>query len=273
MKTVRTRKKSSNISEAMKLEIVNKYMNTDLTNKQLAEEYKTSEKNIELIVSRHWKALTNVRETKNLVGDQMNNLNHKGGNYHALKAIQKVPSINKEFLMLLSEPDDYELTDNELQYCYVFLATGDNTKALQESGLHVNLMGSPRDKEKHSFDLACRLRGMYIRKKKNIAKYLQSLKEKQYIPEIVNKEFIQRELLEQLEHQKELAVSSREINKTIEMLGRTVGAFSDVIKVQEVDPAQALDYLSTLARADAHLVESEQILLEDSEEWEGDEQG
>lgn len=249
-----------NLSESDRLEIVKAYMESELSNKEIAEQYNTSETNVELIVSRHWKSLTNVREAKALVGDQMNNLNHRGGNYHALKAIQKVPSINQDFISLLSDPDSEVLTDQELQYCFNYIATGDNYQSLHEAGLHVGIMGNAGDKKRHEYQLSCRLRGHYIRQKRNVAKYLQELKEKKYLPEIIDQAFVQREILEhlyQLKSRNDDGACDAKIERTIEMMGKTVGAFSDVIKVQEVDPSKALDYIESLSAADAHLVETE----------------
>lgn len=256
--TVIRKKPVVNLTEDDRINIVKDYMSSEMSNSEIAKKYSTTDKNVELIVTRHWKSLTNVREAKSLMGDQMNNLNHKGGNYHALKAIQKVPNINEEFLQLLSDPSDPVLTDAELKYCWLYVATGDNYQALHDAGLHVNLFGNQGDKKRHEYLLACRLRGLYIRQKDNVAKYLQRLKEEQYLPDIIDRAFVQRELLEQLHKLKESNDDGsmvREINKTLEMIGRTVGAFSDVIKVQEVDPAKALDYLETLAHADAQLIE------------------
>lgn len=259
-----TIRRTTKLSEQDRANVVKDYMTTNDTNAQIADRYSTTEKNVELIVARHWKSLTNIRETKNLVGDQMNNLNHKGGNYMALKAIGRVPSINQDFLDLLSDPTDPELTDNELQYCWVYAASGENYEALHEAGLHIGLMGSKGDKERHQYQLSCRLRGLYLRKKRNVAEYIIKLKEEQFLPEIVDRSFVQKELLEQLAQLKEMnddVATRREIGKTLERLGRSVGAFSDVVKVQEVDPASALDYLESLAKADASLIESEELLL------------
>lgn len=263
MTLTKRRKPKDRLSEEDCLNIVREYMETEQTNLELAEKYNTSEKNVELIVSRHWKALTNVRETKCLVGDQMNLLNHKGGNYIALKAINNVPGINQDFLDLLSDPDDPVLSEAEMIYCFTYIATGDNYEAIHESGLHVSLMGNKSDKQRHQYQLSCRLRGHYVRRKKNVAAYLQKLKEEQYIPDIIDKTFVQRELLEQLHQLKESNDSPTvrsQILKTVEMIGKSVGAFSDVIKVQEIDPAKALDYLESLSHADAELIESEEIL-------------
>jgi len=252
------KKRKHTVSTELGLKIVQDYMETDLTTTQLAEKYSTTEKNIELIVSRHWKALTNVRETRNLIGNQMSSLNHKGGNYLALKAINKVPSINQDFLDLLSAPEDKLLTDNELQYAMVFCATGDNYHAIHEAQLDVGLMGSKGDKQRHQYELAVKLRGVYLRRKENVAKYIMQLKEETFLPDVVDHNLIKAELLEQLAQQKESGTAARrDILNTIHMLGKTVGAFSDVVKVQEVDPGKALDYLESLAQADAELVSSE----------------
>lgn len=253
-KTIRRRTSKSYLSDDDMFSIVRDYMETDLSNSEIAKRYKTSQKNVEMIVTRHWKSLTNVRETKNLLATTYDPNNHKGGNYLALKAIGNVPSINQDFLMLLSEPEDNLLTDPELHYCYEYVLTGDNSQAIINSGLNVGIMGSPKDKKRHEYLLACRLRGHFLRQKKNVAQYIMKLKEEQFSPEIIDKHFVQRELLEQLAQLKESNDSPTvraQILKTIQDLGRTIGAFSDVLKVQELDPGAALDYLESLEEAKA----------------------
>lgn len=249
----KTRKKPKTIeklSDTDRLHIVHTYMTTDKTISEIAEEYNTTGKNVTLIVQRHWTSLSNVRETRILTESCGQVDNHKNSAYMALKAMGKVSQINEQFLEKLSGPTDHLLTDHELQYCYHYVATGDNLKALESADLHRGLMTAKSDKNRNQYRLACQLRGHFLRQKENVAKYITKLKEEQYIPEIVDKQFIQRELLETLHHQKEGGVSARERLRTVELLGKTVGAFSDVIKVEEVDPAKALDYIDTLAKAD-----------------------
>lgn len=263
--TVKRRIAKSNLTEEQRYSIIQDYMTSDMSTSEIAQKYSTTEKNIELIVSRHWKTLTNVRETKMLTSGSYTN-DHKNGSYMALKAINRVPSINEDFLMLLSDPSDLVLTDNELQYCFNYVVTGDNLHALSEAGLTVGLMGSKSDKGRNQYQLSCRLRGHYIRQKKNVAQRIFELKKEAFLPEIIDKNFVQSELLEQLNQLKECTDSSTvrsQTLKTIELIGKSVGAFSDVIKVEEVDPGKALDYLESLSNADASLVTGTLDLLED----------
>jgi len=263
---VKTRKKTPRevrMTDQERLQVVYDYMTTNLSLSGLAEKHNTSEKNVDHIVTRHWKSLTNVRETK-LLSVSNSELDHKSGAYHALKTIGKASHINEDFLSLLSEPHDRLLSDHELQYCYNFVATGNNLVALESAELHKGLLTQGSDKTRNQYRLACQLRGHYLRQKKNVAEYILKLKEEQYIPEIVDKQFIQRELLETLHHQKEEGTPSKEVLRTIELLGKTVGAFSDVIKIEEVDPSKALDYIESLAQADTGMVSGTIDLIENS---------
>lgn len=261
--TTKTRKKKrETLSDHDRYLVVQEYMHSDKTTGQLATQFNTSDSNIEMIVQRHWKTLTNVRETKLLIGNQDSPNHHKNSAYIALKSIGKVPKINQDFLDLLSGPEDELLTDNELQYCYNFVATGDNRKALESAELNKGLLTAGSDKNRNEYQLACQLRGHFLRSKKNIAQYITKLKEEQFIPKIVDKQFIQRELLEELHHQKEAGAPSKEKLRTIELLGKTVGAFTEVVKVEEVDPSKALDYIDSLAQADAS-ISSDVVELEE----------
>lgn len=263
----RTRKRlKETLSTQESLNIVHDYMTSELTTPEIAEKYNTSPKNVDLIVQRHWKSLTNVRETKILTHHgQLDDNAHKNGAYIALKTIGKASHINEEFTSKLSGPDDHLLTDHELQYCYNFVATGNNLKALESAELHKGLLTAGSDKKRNQYKLACQLRGHYLRQKPNIARYITKLKEEQFIPEIIDKQFVQRELLEVLHHQKEAGEPSDKRLRTIDLIGKTVGAFSEVIKIEEVDPAKALDYIESLASADNHLLTGPEVLEIDRE--------
>jgi predicted DNA-binding protein YlxM (UPF0122 family) len=254
MATTKTRKKQKGtvrLSDQDRFNVVQRYMTSADSAREIAKDFNTTEKNVELIIQRHWKSLTNVRETKLMSQNQGSQLDHKDSCYYALKSIGKVPQINEDFLQLLSGPEEHLLTDHELQYCYNLVATGDSLKALESAGLNKGLLTAGSDKTRNQYKLACQLRGHYLRQKKNVAQYLTKLKEEQYIPEAIDKQFVQRELLEVLHHQKEGGEPAEKKLRTIELLGKSVGAFSDVIKVEEIDPAKALDYIDSLAQADA----------------------
>lgn len=253
--TTKVRKKTKTAAEQLtdqdRYNIVLEYMKNEGTAEQIAQKFNTTAKNVDLIITRHWRELTNVREAKTLIASQTHRHNHKSSAYHALKQIGRVPSINTAFLQLLSDAEDSLLTDPELQYCYHYIATGDSELALKESGLDIAILKNAKEDKREKYRLAAKIRGHYLRRKPNVAAYITKLKEEQYIPEIIDKQFVQRELLETLHQQKEAGVPSKDRLRTIELLGKSVGAFSEVIKVEEVDPSKALDYLDSLAQVDA----------------------
>ncbi len=68
----------------------------------------------------------------------------------------------------------------------------------------------------------------------------------------VSKEYVQSELVSQLEELKEVCIDDprqrSNLLKTVELLGRSIGAFSDKIQVEEVSPNQALDKLIEMSK-------------------------
>ena len=72
-KTTKVRKKpKENLSKESHMAIVSDYTEGELKVVEIAEKYGTTEKNVGLIVNRHWKALCNMRESRALMATDPN---------------------------------------------------------------------------------------------------------------------------------------------------------------------------------------------------------
>ena len=94
MTKTKVKKAPENLTKAQRYEIIDDYIYSSMSNSQIAEKYKTSESNVNLIVTRHFKALANVKETKTLIFSQF-------GNDKVTMTVESVldtEKINKEFL-------------------------------------------------------------------------------------------------------------------------------------------------------------------------------
>jgi len=262
-RTVTRKKVKSKLSPDETFAIVKDFVGGTTDYKELAEKYNTNTSNISQAISRVWASLTNLKETK-ILSIHVNNHNSNRNNpspsrgYLSLKAIQESKDINKKFLTLLSDDNDPYLTDNELLFSQILVTTGNPLTAIEESGLATGLMKKAGENATDTlrYTTACRLRAEYLRTKPNILSYITSLREEKVQPLIdsIDKEFIQSELLQELSAIKEdvkmpSATRHTLIAKTIENLGRTVGAFSDKIQIEELSPSDALDYLESLDSA------------------------
>ena len=145
-------------------------------------------------------------------------------------------------------PDDSEvLTQQEIMYCYLFVHTGSNEIAIVESQLDKALESSTPIRRQYL--------GMYLREKPNIKAYIHSLQEDKLVELKDDKRIVQRELVEQISQLKEAVAVARDSSrhrghllKAVELLGRTMGAFEDKIKLEEVNAASALDKLIEMAK-------------------------
>jgi predicted DNA-binding protein YlxM (UPF0122 family) len=253
--TVKIVKGAENITKAHKYDIIDDYIYTNLSNKELAEKYQTSENNIGLIVSRHWKCLCNVRETKMLIHSQFSN----GSEVFLKTDVLDTEKINKEFLALLSEPDSVSLTDNELVFCELYNDDGDEIRSLEESKLNVGLKKTRDERDKEEYKHALTLRSFYLRRKPNVANYLNQIK-KEKIKKIVDgKEFIQVELLSVIERLKAHGSpqSLATYLKAIESLGRTWGSFDDKITINDLSGDTGIERILAKAKEAQEKLESQ----------------
>lgn len=255
MKEVKVRKAEENLTRAQRYEIVHDYIYSNLSNEDIAKKYCTSSSNVNTIVSRHYKALCQVRETKNLITTQkIDNFKYSG--------VLDTEKINEEFLQLLSEPDSVTLSDNEMMFCELYNDNGDEIRALEEAGLNVGLSKRERDRDRDQYEQSLRLRAFYLRRKPNVGTYLNKLKSAK-IQKIINgKEFIQNELLEVVERLKNTS-NERSLStylKAVEALGRTWGVFDDKLTVETLSGDSALDKILEKARASKSSDEHEETI-------------
>jgi len=240
-----------------KWRIVMEYAEGVLSVGQIAEKYGTSSDGVSLIVNRMWQSLTNVRESRALLsGDSPDRRK-------ALTILRGTNLINQKFLAMLSiapELSDREfipttdMTDPEAIYCWTYVHTGDNHTALLQAGLDIGLLKTKRhgidDGDRLSYDKAVTLRGLYLRQLPHIAAYIKDLRERRFVDQDVSKSRIQSELIDQLEQMKQEGDPKyrKDILRTIELLGKTIGAFVERVEITEVDPAKALDELINMAK-------------------------
>jgi predicted DNA-binding protein (UPF0251 family)/hydrogenase maturation factor len=239
-KTVKVRKAPENLDH---MEIVRLYTLGELPVNQIAKKMGTSDHNVTLIVQRHWQALTNMREARALITE------HTFDSKHALHELQNTELINEDFLRMLSEDNVALLSEAESIYSWVYVHTGNALEAMQTSNLDVGIHKDKARETRLSYDRAVILRSMYLNEKPNVAAYIKEIRETRLIDMDISKAKIQSELIEQLEYMKNSGDprKRREILRTIELLGKTIGAFTENIQITEVSPSNALDQLIEMA--------------------------
>lgn len=256
----KTRKKPKTPSVEDTQAILIDFISGETNHQTLAIKYSTTSGIVAKILTRHWKTFTNLRESKLLIDSQKYDDVHKSGSYIALKSMGRALGMNEKFTDLLSEDDSQILSDHEVAFCLHYVSTGNSFTSVKESKLSVGLLQEKSEESRHKYKVACRLRSTYLKNKPNVAAFINQLKSEKFLPEVIDKQFVQRELLEQLELIKEddeLSTYRKKTLalKTIESIGRTVGAFSETLRIEKVDPAEALDALAKLNQVDARIVE------------------
>lgn len=240
------------------------------TYKEISDELGWTEVSIKREIAHHFESLKIMISTENLVLSQAIDLKGTSGSIQskALFTSQKKldEDINEKFLAKLSGEKDSVLTQEEIFFCYLLVHEGDELKALHDSGLADGLV-----KRRSSYKRAAKLRILMLKGKKNLIRYISNL-QISYAKEMnLNKESIQSEIVSQLRQLKEQnnPKNAPTIAKLTEQLGRTVGAFSDKIVIEEVNFDQAMDKMLEMRRVngteDSARVQSSETYVYDPE--------
>lgn len=199
--------------------------------KAMATEYQLCDNKLSAFIQRQLKDMLVVRETNELMQQPA-----KGKPVGA--AIQGSISkcLTPAFLQKVDEEADI--------YAYYFVQTNDNVFALKTSGLDV---GIPKSMKATQKQYVYNIRGQYIRAIPAVRDFIRAEQDKLMLDKNINKVYVQRELVEQIEQLKYLSVEDprqrSNLLKSIEMLGKTVSAFTERIELGDADAKTGLDIL------------------------------
>jgi hypothetical protein len=222
-----------------KYEIVDKFIKgTPIP--QLAEEYHYSHQKISEVILEHHKDLTNARAANAL------QFTSKDGYNLILEKLKATEVINDEFLLALSPSDSLTLSEAEALYAWVYVTRGDTKEAIEMSNLNTGLF----KEVPVTYKRGVLSRSLYLQQKPNVAKYIKELREQRFQVDNVNKSYVQELILEQIDQVKQRGTQQdlRNMSKLIELLGKTIGAFTEKIEISEVDPSKSLDLLIDMAK-------------------------
>ena len=217
---------------------------------EIAESHNWTTKSVRTAINKHFLNLKTLIETEAMVASQEADqgivVKHTTKALNTFANQRKIDeNISTDFLEKLSGADERLLTNEEVMFCYLTVHEGDQQKALEDSGLAKGLT-----KTHTGYRRACKLRILMLKGKLNIIKYINGL-QIDYAKEInVNKEVIQTTILRQLsqlESQNDPRNAST-IAKLTEQLGRTVGAFSDKVIIEEVSFDDAMDRMMEMRK-------------------------
>jgi predicted DNA-binding protein YlxM (UPF0122 family) len=253
-------------SSAERWELLKAYIDGKNSMKEIQDTYQIKAKALESFISETYAAFRQARETKMLIATQ--------GNPELFKSMTKQyvdgETINEPFLSKLS-PDEGPLTEAEILFSEFLLEYGDAVKALKKAKLHLGLKRSSKvnvdGKEDYKYIENLRIRCFYLKKKPNVARYINEQNRKNLSVLKDGKEFIQSNaiaLIEQLKANNDLRYLPSQI-KAIELFGRTIGAFDDKLTIDSTNGDDVLDAMIAKAK-DAKVSKPKPMLAYSSED-------
>lgn len=152
---------------------------------------------------------------------------------------------------LINEKFLENVDDAKEVYAFYYAMTGSNEHSLKEAGLD-KWLPTTIDARTKRYSLS--VRGKFIRDLPGIQEYINEVRDKRLKDLDLGKPFIQSELVEQIEQLKEISGDDPKYRsnllKAIELLGRTMEAFSDKITIEEADPRSGLEILMAKAKSE-----------------------
>jgi len=205
----------------------------------IAKKLGKDKNNISNFIQRKLKEMNAIRETNDL----KNGITSRKMKMQLGSAPTKY--LNESFFSLLD-------TQAEV-YAYYYSQTGDNRFSLEQAGLTVGIDARCSTKTK---DYIFRIRGQYIRDIPEISQLIRKEQDKRIQEYTLEKPQIQMELVKQIEELKDLAahdVRQRgNLLKAIELLGRTIGSFTDRIEEVQTNAKSGLEILMEKARGEVY---------------------
>lgn len=258
-KKTEIKKGITSLSPEQKWNLLASYVKMDKGTTDLCKEYNIREDTLRTFISTLYKRFQQAREMKLLIANQ-----HSPHLFSIMKK-KYVDSehINRLFLERVSGEEELVLTDNEILFCEFLIEYGDEVKAIEKSKLTVGL----RKDSKELYEEACRLRAFYLKRKPNVANYLNQEKKRTLRTLDNGKEFIQENLITLIEQLK-ASGDTRHLTsylKAIEQLARTIGAYEDKVTVNNLSGDNVLDQMLAKARVVNSVPQESVELLEVNE--------
>jgi len=221
--------KREGLSDAQKYKILSDY-SKGVPVRDIAKEVNRDRRFISNMIQQTLKEMNTIRETNDLiVGTDDTKMTVQQG-------INPTKFLTSDFLSQIESQGE--------AYAYYVGKTNDNTFALAQSGLD---KGIAPNLKKQTKDYVLRIRGQFLREIPEIKAIIKAEYDKRLKECNIEKPHIQVELLAQIDELKEICTDDpkQRVNllKAIEMLGRTIGAFTDRIETVETDARSGLEIL------------------------------
>lgn len=212
-----------------------------LTTEELEEKYNLHRSDIRAFINLSISNLMNYKE-RNIL--RVRGSQEQVVLQRSLQKLKDMELITETFLSLLSSPSSPTLSDEEALFAQLYIRTGNSEEAIKGSGLDDGLINTGA-----GYRRAILVRSSYLREKPNVKEYIDTLRSTLFSPHDIEKGKIQELLIEEIYKMKEEGNPRDKTNlrQTIELLGKTIGAFTEKVEIHEVDPSKSLDALIQMA--------------------------
>lgn len=199
------------------------------------------------------KAIVNAHAARSAAGNQWNT-GSKDIRFHNPELA------NEEFLKVLSDPNDPDapLTEEEINFCHIFVTQNNYELAGRHSGIDVGLFtekeiksGRTSKVQKELADtymINLKMRISYLRQKPNVQRFIRQLQETDSFDKHgkIDKELLQHLILTEIETLRDNSSSDmKKLNRDyVQMLGRTFGGFTERVEVGVVDHKESVRKLA-----------------------------
>jgi hypothetical protein len=244
------KKRIADLTDDQKLSILESYSQGQSV-VEIAKELSVDSQDVDSYITAFYSNMVNTRQTNALRTSLVasGKASAAKGNKVIIKSKFRDPNnINEDFLSKLSDWDSTSPSDAEHHYAYTYGHTGNNKRALKEAGLLAKHT-SPSS----TLSSMNHMRGVYLRDKPIVDSIIKSIQKENLDRLNVDKDYVQTNLIQNIEELKE-EVADRPMQrgnliKSIELLGKTIGAFTEKISIEEVSPNKALDTMIEMAKA------------------------
>ena len=203
------------------------------------------------------------------------------------EVLQNPEVLNKAFFALLSAPDAHTLTSAEVKFCWSYVSSLDLDEAIFASGFDAGLYEENKSNPSGSpvgvagFDACIKMRIAYLKSKPNLQAFIKRIRKEAVLNVGIDKDFLQKEILLQIEGLKlsQTMDAKKLLRDYILMLGRSFGAFTDKVEIEEIDHGKTIEKLLMASRetqgqklmvaatqAEAALKEAQELREKEAEE-------
>lgn len=198
------------------------------------------------------------KDIRDFIYEELNDLNTMKA---TMQIVNKPPSLPANMTETMNEKFFAEVPNRSDAYAFYFGMTGSNEYALEASGLD---LGIPKTLSAKTRKYALMVRGKYLRELPSVRKYIEELQERKLKDADIEKPQVQSEILAQIEEMKELAADDPRYRghllKAIEMLGKTIGAFQDNVKIEDATTKSGLELLMEKAKSSITIEDGYEVL-------------